>query len=139
MNKKKVFLKLPEYPGGKEEFKKYISENLKYPEQAIINQISGLVIIQAEIDDNGLVLNTKIIKSVGFGCDEEAERLIKNIHFGGVKNKGRRLKITKKFRINFILPAKQSIKYEVIQDKKIENASAPKTYSYTLNIQNKTK
>jgi len=34
-NSKKRFLKLPEYPGGKEAFKKYIRTNIRYPSEAL--------------------------------------------------------------------------------------------------------
>ncbi len=76
------FLKLPEYPGGKDAFKKYIKENLKYPKEALINQIQGIVFVRAEIDDNGNVLHADVEKGIGSGCDEEAIRLIENIRFG---------------------------------------------------------
>ncbi|MCD6355300.1 MAG: TonB family protein, partial [Prolixibacteraceae bacterium] len=82
----KQFLKLPEYPGGKEAFKKYIKSNLVYPQKALEKRVEGTVFVIAEIDDNGNVLQIEIEKGIGSGCDEEAGRLIKNIRFGGVKN-----------------------------------------------------
>ncbi len=100
---KKKFLKYPEFPGGKTEFKKYVLDNLQYPEEALLNHIQGVVHLSAEIDDNGHVIGVHVEKSLGCGCDEEAVRLVSGMHFGGVTNRGIRLKTRKRFRIVFSL------------------------------------
>ncbi len=100
---KKKFLKYPEYPGGKAEFKQYILDNLQYPENALKNHIEGTVHLSAEVDDNGQVIGVTVDKGVGYGCDEEAVRLVGEMHFGGVTNRGIRLKTRKRFRIRFSL------------------------------------
>jgi TonB family protein len=102
MNKKQ-FLKFPEFPGGKQAFQTYITENLMYPEEAVKHKIEGIVYLSAHIDDNGNILTTSVEKGLGYGCDEEAIRLIQEVHFGGVTNRGIRLKSKKKFRIRFSL------------------------------------
>lgn len=141
--KKKHFLKLPEYPGGKEEFRKYILENLKYPEEARKNRVEGIVHMSAEINDNGEVVNAKIEKGIGFGCDEEALRLIYDAHFGEVKNRGHRVKTKKKFRIQFKLKENKIIQNNNLsniqysyQPKEPEqgNNNFPNKYSYTINL-----
>lgn len=113
---KKRFLKLPEYPGGKEQFRDYIRKNLRYPDDALRNRIEGIVHLTAEIDDNGNVLGVNVDKGIGHGCDEEAVRLISELIFGGVHNKGLRVKTKKKFKIQF------KIKEETAKDVKIQNA-----------------
>ncbi len=141
---KKKFLKRPEYPGGKEAFKKYIKENLRYPEEALQKRIEGTIQLMAEIDDNGNVGEVSIEKGLGYGCDEEAVRLIKNVQFGGVKNRGVRLKSKKKFRIEFKLPPQTKQKtsynysYNKTQDTKPkENLPNKKPgYSYTIKLPN---
>lgn len=135
----KKFLKLPEFPGGKEAFKEYIKSNLVYPEKARENNIEGTVLLHAEIDDNGNVLQVKVQKSVGYGCDEEAIRLLNNVKFGKVKNRGRRVKTWKKFKIPFKLPrhtSQKKIVYNIVKGKnseKKEKENAPK-YSYKIKI-----
>jgi TonB family protein len=99
--KKKTFLKLPEFPGGKEEFKKYILANLVYPRQALDKKIQGIVYLSADINDDGDVMNVRVEKGLGYGCDEEAVRLISSVQFGGVNNHGLRVKTRKRFRIEF--------------------------------------
>jgi TonB family protein len=131
------FLKVPEYPGGKTAYKEYIKENLQYPEQALKQQVEGIVYLVAEINDNGEVEEVWIEKGLGYGCDEEAIRLIKNIHFGAVKNRGLRLKTKKRFRIEFKLPPQNKIHYEFKPKNKVEDEtknSKPGGYSYTIPI-----
>lgn len=141
---KKKFLKHPEFPGGKEAFKKYIKENLKYPEGALQKKIEGTVQLIAEIDDNGDVGEITVEKGLGSGCDEEAVRLINNVQFGGVKNRGVRLKSKKKFRIEFKLPRKTTKKQKVSYSfKKAKNKTKEKGseednksgFSYTINLE----
>ena len=138
-NSNEKFLKLPEYPGGKEAFRKYIKENLKYPEEALQKQIEGIVQLVAQIDDNGHVVDVTIEKGLGAGCDEEAARLIRNVRFGGVKNRGVRLKTKKKFKIEFKLPPKRKISYKLTKttSKEENNQKEPEQnqkYSYSINL-----
>ena len=134
--RKKKFLRLPEYPGGKEAFKKYIKENLKYPEEARQKKVEGIVQLSAAIDGNGDVLDVTVEKGLGSGCDKEAVRLIENVQFGSVKNRGVRVKTRKKFRIEFKLPKGRSLKYTVKKSSEKEEAQDQKSkgYSYSINL-----
>jgi len=138
-NTTKKFLKRPEYPGGKTAFKEYVKKNLIYPAVALEKGIEGIVYLIAPIDDNGHVGEVTIEKGIGYGCDEAAARLVGNIRYGAVKNKGVRLKTRQRFRIEFRLPQKkETINYQLkksSQEKK-ENAgkNIEKKYSYVLNI-----
>ena len=130
--KPRRFLKLPRYPGGSEAFKKFIYENLKYPQEALEKQIEGRVIVGYEIDDNGIVHKPHIIKGLGYGCDEEAMRVIGLLRFGKVKNRGRRVKVGTKTNINFRLP-KTKVTYTVTpQEKPSAEKKEPVKYGYTV-------
>jgi len=132
--KKKSFIRLPEYPGGKTDFKEYIKSNLRYPEKALKNKTEGTVYLNAEIDDNGKVSKVSVNQGIGDGCDEEAVRLIQGIKFGAVKNRGVRVKTTKKFRINFTLP-RSKVQYNLVNTKKEKHKEIQaKKYSYTIQI-----
>lgn len=72
-----VVEKQPEFPGGPEKLNRYLSEKLQYPAEARENSISGTVFIQFVIDKTGTVANAKILRGIGYGCDEEALRVIK--------------------------------------------------------------
>ena len=130
---KKKFLKLPEYPGGKEAFRTYIKSNLMYPKEAKENRVEGIVHLNAEIDDNGNVIDVIVEKPLGAGCDEEAVRLIKAVQFGKVKNRGMRVKTHKKFRIEFKLPPQKKINYTVVKsDPNLQSEKNTITFSYSV-------
>lgn len=64
---------LPQFPGNLQDF---IGRNLIYPQQAVQKQIDGTIIIYFEINKDGLVENIQIKKGLGYGCDEEAKRVV---------------------------------------------------------------
>ncbi len=140
-DRKKIFLKRPEFPGGKEAFKAYIKAHLVYPEKARELRIEGIVHLLAQIDDNGNVNDVVIKKGIGGGCDEEATRLVKNVRFGSVKNKGMRVKTWKRFRIEFRLPPAKKMNYTVVNTTEVPanetGKPADKKYSYTLHLKNR--
>ena len=68
---------MPEYPGGAEAMMKYLSENIKYPEEAKEKGISGRVFIQFVVEKDGSVSNVKVMRGIGALCDDEAVRVVK--------------------------------------------------------------
>jgi TonB family protein len=52
---------------------------LKYPEKALQNKISGVVIIEVIANDDGTLTDPVVIKGLGYGCDEEALRMVKRM------------------------------------------------------------
>ncbi len=138
IEKKKNFIKHPEILGGKKAFQQYIKDNLRYPEEALQKRVEGIVQLKAEIDDNGKVRKVWVTHGIGHGCDEEAIRLIENVKFGAVKNRGVRVKSTRTFKIEFKLSqSKKTIAYNVKStENKKENVAKDKplnrTYGYTI-------
>jgi TonB family protein len=138
--KKKQFLHYPEFPGGKATLNKYIADNQVYPEDAQKNNIEGIVYLSADVNDNGQVTDIRIEKGIGYGCDEEALRLLQGMHFGSVFNRGLRLKTRKKFRIPFRLKPDNSnvgIQYvfkksEPVVEKKSVRVSKEQPYFYSI-------
>ncbi len=63
----------PEFPG----LKKFWAENIKYPTEARENNVEGKVAINFVIDEEGKIMSCKIIRKIGFGCDEEVLRVAK--------------------------------------------------------------
>jgi protein TonB len=138
------FIKKPIYPGGNDAFKKFIKDNLKYPKLAFEKEIEGTVLLRYAIDYKGKVSDVKVIKSLGYGCDEEAIRIIKLLSFE-IPKEPRKLKVLfhKDTKIFFKMPKKQktetTISYTVstIKKKPEQDTSVPKvkkSYSYTVNI-----
>lgn len=144
-HKSRKFLKLPRMRESKDQLKKFIRENQKYPAAAIENKIEGDVIIKYKITDNGEVFDPTVIKGLGYGCDEEAVRLVKMIRYDAVKNRGVRVTAHSKIKIPFRLPKEnkqQKIRMvythtpaikETEKKKKEQNKSpSKKTYNYTI-------
>jgi periplasmic protein TonB len=67
---------LAEFQGGMGAFGKFLMKNLKYPEAAQKANVSGKVYMEFIVETNGTISNFNI-KSVGFGVDEEAIRVLK--------------------------------------------------------------
>lgn len=137
---KRNFVNKPEYPGGKEYFKKFLKENLVYPKEALEHKIEGVVYLTAEVNDKGQVLQVKIEKGIGYGCDDEAVRLVKLMRYGKVTNRGIRLKTWKKLRINFKLsehsPNKFSYQYS-LKEKKPQQIEKSARYHYSITLSSK--
>ena len=66
---------MPEYPGGTDALLKFIDANIKYPAEAKQKGIEGKVLVQFIIDEKGNVVDLKVLKGIGYGCDEEAVRV----------------------------------------------------------------
>lgn len=123
-------LRMPSYPGGKKAFQEFIAKNVQYPKEAQEAGIEGSVIVGYEITDNGMVQNPHIIKSLGYGCDEEATRVIMLLRYEKVTNRRVRVKMNTKTTINFNLK-KLSISYTVTPEKKPEE---PESFTYTITL-----
>jgi protein TonB len=136
--KSKKFLNLPLYPGGKSAFQEFIRENLRYPEEAFKHKIEGKVYIGYQVNDNGEVIDAHIIKGIGYGCDEEAIRVVKLLSYNKVSNRGMRLVSSMKTTIGFKLnETRQGLKYNYVQSKPdIKDSQAPPkvVYGYTINF-----
>lgn len=67
----------PRPKDGLKAFYQFIGENLRYPQRARTANIKGKVFIQFVVDKEGNLTNFKVLKGIGYGCDEEAIRVLK--------------------------------------------------------------
>lgn len=67
---------MPEFPGGLEAMQDYIQKNLSYPKWAIENGVKGKVVMSFVVMPDGSIELSEIEKGIGFGCDEEALRVV---------------------------------------------------------------
>jgi TonB family protein len=51
---------------------------IKYPKEALSKKITGKVLIEFTIDKSGFVKDAVVAEGLGYGCDEEALRVIKS-------------------------------------------------------------
>lgn len=56
--------------------KVYLEERLQYPKKAQKANITGTVELSCIVNIDGSVSELKVTKSLGYGCDEEAKRLV---------------------------------------------------------------
>lgn len=99
---------MPEYPGGQQAMFAYIGKELKYPEAAIESNVEGAVVISFVVERDGSIGDVKVLRGIGFGCDEEAVRVVKSMPNWTPGQQG-----GKAVRTSFNLP----IRYK-LQDKK---------------------
>ncbi len=105
--KEKKFLKLPHLDGGKELLIEFIKDNLRYPREALEKGIEGDVIVRFKVTGKGEVIQPEVYKGLGYGCDEEAIRLVQMLRYQSVKNRGVRVTTNNKIKIPFRLKTKQ--------------------------------
>ncbi|MFH1120864.1 MAG: TonB family protein [Bacteroidota bacterium] len=68
---------VPAFPGGEKALKRFINANLRMPEDAANNRISGKVVLEFTVNPDGSLSDITVVRSLGFGCDEEAIRLVR--------------------------------------------------------------
>jgi len=67
----------PQYAGGNEAMSAFLRKNLKYPRPASQAGVQGKVFVQFTVGSDGKIENATALKGIGFGCDEEAVRVVK--------------------------------------------------------------
>ncbi|HEY1007628.1 MAG TPA: M56 family metallopeptidase, partial [Sphingobacteriaceae bacterium] len=68
---------LPKFPGGDEQFGKYLAGNLRYPAEAKEKHIAGRVFVSFIVEKDGALTDIKVLRGLGYGTDEEAVRVLK--------------------------------------------------------------
>ncbi len=68
---------MPSYPGGEKARINFIAQNIKYPSVAKNKGIEGTVYLQFVVEKDGSLTNFKLLRGIGYGCDEEAIRVLK--------------------------------------------------------------
>ncbi len=102
-----VFEIVEQYPqpvGGYEAFYKYLGENIQYPAKAMRMEVSGRVFVQFIVEKDGSLTDIKVVKGIGFGCDEEAVRVIQSApSWQPGKQRGRPVRVRQSIPIFFVL------------------------------------
>lgn len=71
-----VVQEMPQFPGGEKALLDFISQNLKYPQEAVSNNVSGKVILRFAIAADGSVKRIEVMRSIHPLLDQEAIRVI---------------------------------------------------------------
>jgi len=66
----------PKFPGGMEQFYKFLGREIKFPEEAKKNNVDGKVFLSFVVEKDGSLNDIKVLKGLGAGTDEEALRVL---------------------------------------------------------------
>ena len=72
----KIVEVLPSFPGGLSALNRFIQREQQYPDIARENGIKGKVYLQFTVSEQGKLEDVKVLRGIGYGCDEEALRLL---------------------------------------------------------------
>ena len=71
-----VVEEMPQFPGGAPKLMEYLSQNIRYPKDAMEANKQGRVIVTFVVEKDGSISDAKVVKSVDPSLDEEALRVI---------------------------------------------------------------
>ena len=93
----------PTFNGGDaDSFVKYVQQNIKYPQNAIDNDIEGKVTVNFVVDANGKIKNAKVVKGVSPELDAEALRVVENAPaWAPAKQDGKNVPVTCSIPVTF--------------------------------------
>lgn len=66
----------PRFPGGNDSLAIFIATHTHYPNAAKKHHISGIIEVDFTVGLDGTIKNPKILNHLGYGCDEEAIRVV---------------------------------------------------------------
>ena len=71
----------PQFPGGQKALDNYVNEHINYPQNAIDNDVTGVVRVSFVVDEQGRITKAKLVtpQRVGEGLDEEALKVVSNM------------------------------------------------------------
>ncbi len=102
--------KRPSFPGGKDALKKYLDENLRYPEDAMKAGIQGNVTICFIVEKDGSISCPEIEKPLHPSLNEEAMRIVKEMpRWEPGMNKGKPISAKYHLPIHFRLKSYQTL------------------------------
>ncbi|MDJ1485350.1 energy transducer TonB [Cytophagaceae bacterium YF14B1] len=67
----------PEFPGGLKALYDFFKENVQYPEEAKKAKVDEILFLMFVVEKDGSISSPTIRKRLGYGCDEEALRVLK--------------------------------------------------------------
>ncbi len=148
------FVKAAYFKGGSKALEAFILNHLQYPVAAFEKGIEGTIHAKYDINNRGKVVKINLYNSIGFGCDEEARRVINLLEFEVPKTRGLRLTFHKEIHIHFKMPITQpvdnqldnsinnppitgaeqdvNLQYEIITKPNEPTDSTGENYNYTI-------
>ncbi len=69
----------PQFPGGIDKFYDILRNNLRYPDEMKKSRIEGKVFVEFVVEKDGSVSGLKILRTPGYGSEEETERVLSSV------------------------------------------------------------
>lgn len=148
-DKKTLFIHQPQFKGGPKELTKFLYANLRYPKEAFEAGVEGTVFIEYDIDYQGNVVATRVLQGLGYGCDEEACRVVQMMKFDVERNRGVHVLFHQKVKVLFKKPKQAPAPPPIAQPQmqvaytvtpaapavpKTEEKPTEVTYNYTIRL-----
>lgn len=70
---------MPQFPGGAPKLFEYLSQNIRYPKEAMESNTQGRVIVSFVVCKDGSICDAKVVKSVSPALDAEGLRVISSM------------------------------------------------------------
>ena len=70
---------MPQFPGGATALMQYLSQNIRYPKEAMESETQGRVIVTFVVCKDGSICDAKVVKSVSPALDAEGLRVISSM------------------------------------------------------------
>ena len=94
----------PMFRGGYQKLQEFIDDNLVYPQEAIDAGVEGKVFVEFYIEKDGTVSDAKVLQGIGYGCDEEALRVVGLMpKWRPCKVRGESMRVRQTLPITFVL------------------------------------
>lgn len=71
-----IVKEMPSFPGGESALLQYVTDHVRYPEDALMNWIQGTVILRFVVSSTGEIKDVELIRSVDPLLDNEAIKVI---------------------------------------------------------------
>ena len=146
-SRKPTHVSKPTYPGGAKALTKFVNEHVSYPDLARREAVEGTVVVRYSLDYRGRVVDAKVKRGIGSGCDEEALRVVRLLRFNVPQNRKKKVRIHQDINVHFKLPKKNSgrvtgkvtptregvrLTYTTNPQKPAVQIGTRKTYGYTI-------
>lgn len=119
----------PVFPGGMEKFYSFIGKSIRYPQEAVKNNVQGKVFLSFIVEKDGSLSHINVDKGLGSETDEEAVRVLESSPrwAPGLKNK-------QPVRVKYNMP----ISFALSNPKASEKGQLPANVIYTIDGKNVT-
>jgi TonB family protein len=113
----------PQFTGGQDAMVEYLKNNISYPDIARKNKTEGTVYVSFIIEKEGQVSNVKILRGIGSGCDEVAQKAVQDMPpWVPGKQRGKAVRVQYNLPVKFTLgEGDKHSTYSVPEEKKSAN------------------